>query len=237
MKTILFALVLLSLPMFASCSSEQIGNMLKDAGVSGISTEDVASGLKEALLKGASEGSDRLSLRDGFYKSAYKIALPPDAKPVCDKLGMIPGFDKIEECLVEKINRSAEDAAKKAKPIFVSAIRQMTIKDAWNILKGDDIAATQYLISTTKQSLYNEFKPVIVESLNKLGALNYWSSAVDRYNKFPFVKQINPDIADYVTGKALDGLFQKIAEEEKDIRSNLNARTTELLKRVFAKQN
>lgn len=239
MKNISFALMLLLILTFSSCSSGQFGKILKDAskeaGIGELSTEDVASGLKEALIKGISKGSDQLSLKDGFYKSMYKIILPPDAKAVCDKLSIIPGFDKIEESLVEKINRSAEDAATKAKPIFISAIKQMTINDAWNILKGEDNAATQYLIRTTKQPLYNEFKPVIVGSLNKFGALDYWSSVVNKYNTIPLVKQTNPDIADYVTDKALDGLFQKIAEEEKNIRHNLAARTSDLLKRVFSK--
>lgn len=240
-KNVLPAFMILLVPLFSSCSSNRLGNVLKDvvkdAGVGELSTAEVVSGLKEALIKGASKGSDMLSLRDGFYKSIYKIILPPDAKFVCDKLCLVPGFGKTEEVLVEKINRAAEDAAKKAKPIFISSIQQMTIKDAWNVLRGEDTAATQYLASTTKQSLYNEFKPVIVESLNKFGALDCWSSAVNKYNKFPLVKQVNPDIADYVTDKTLDGLFQRIAEEEKGIRHNLDARTSELLKKVFSKQD
>lgn len=113
----------------------------------------------------------------------------------------------------------------------------MTIKDAWNILKGEDNAATQYLMRTTQTALYAEFKPVITESLNKFGALDYWSSAVNKYNQIPLVKKANPDVADHVTNKALEGLFKKIAEEENDIRHNLASRTTDLLKKVFAKQD
>jgi hypothetical protein len=221
---------------FSSCDA-QFGKLLKQVGLEEISTDEIAAGLKEALTKGTSKGSDQLSAKDGFYKSIYKILLPQEAKAVTDKLKLIPGFDKVEENMLEKINRAAEDAAVKAKPIFISAIKQMTIKDAWNILKGEDNAATQYLIRTTQPALYDEFKPVITESLNKFGALDYWASAVNKYNQIPLVKKANPDVADHVTNKALEGLFKKIAEEENDIRHNFASRTTDLLKRVFAKQD
>ncbi|HRG33033.1 MAG: DUF4197 domain-containing protein [Saprospiraceae bacterium] len=221
---------------FSSCDA-QFGKLLKQVGLEELNTDEIAAGLKEALSKGTSKGSDQLSVKDGFYKSIYKILLPPEAKAVTDKLRLIPGFDKVEENMLEKINRAAEDAAIKAKPIFLSAIKQMTIKDAWNILKGEDNAATQYLMRTTQTALYAEFKPVITESLNKFGALDYWSSAVNKYNQIPLVKKANPDVADHVTNKALEGLFKKIAEEENDIRHNLASRTTDLLKKVFAKQD
>ncbi|MBK7340146.1 MAG: DUF4197 domain-containing protein [Saprospiraceae bacterium] len=221
---------------FVSCSG-QFGNILKEVGLEEVSTEEVAMGLKEALTSGTSKGSDQLSARDAFYKSIYKIALPQDAKNVCDKLRVIPGFTKLEDDMVRKINYAAEDAAKKAKPIFVQAIKQITIKDAWNILRGSDNAATEYLQKTTTQALYAEFNPVITQALNQQGALDLWSSAVTSYNKIPFVKQANPDIAAYVTNKALDALFSKIAIEEKNIRNNLAARTSDLLKKVFAKQD
>jgi len=221
---------------FSSCDA-QFGKLLKQVGLEEISTDEIAAGLKEALTKGTSKGSDQLSAKDGFYKSIYKILLPQEAKAVTDKLKLIPGFDKVEENMLEKINRAAEDAAVKAKPIFISAIKQMTIKDAWNILKGEDNAATQYLIRTTQPALYDEFKPVITESLNKFGALDYWASAVNKYNQIPLVKKANPDVADHVTNKALEGLFKKIAEEENDIRHNFASRTTDLLKSVFAKQD
>lgn len=113
----------------------------------------------------------------------------------------------------------------------------MSIADAWNILTGADNAATQYLHKTTNSALYGEFKPVIDESLQKVGALQLWSSAVTQYNKIPLVKKANPDMSDYVTQKALEGLFAKIAEEEKDIRHNFGARTSDLLRKVFAKQD
>ncbi len=225
-----------SVVLFSSCNA-QFDKLLKKVIKTDLSTEDVAAGLKEALSNGTSKGSDLLSQKDGYFKSIYKISLPDDAKSVCNKLKVIPGFNSIEDDVVEKLNRAAEDAAVKAKPIFLSAIKQMTIADAWNILKGADNSATTYLHKTTNQALYNEFKPVISESLEKVGALQLWSSAVSQYNQIPFVKKANPDMSDYVTNKALEGLFKKIAEEEKDIRHNLASRTSDLLKRVFSQQD
>ncbi len=229
-----FALLSLS-----SCSG-QFNKILKDISKSAggeLTAEEIVGGLKEALSNGAAKGSDMLSQKDGYYKSIYKILLPPEAKSVCDKLSIVPGFEKIEEDVTEKLNRAAEDAAAKAKPIFLQAIRSMNIQDAWNILTGEDNAATQYLHRTTHMALYDEFKPVIDASLQKVGALQLWSSAVTQYNKIPLVKKANPDMSDYVTQKALSGLFSKIAEEEKEIRYNLSARTSDLLRKVFAKQD
>lgn len=222
--------------LFSSCNA-QFDKLLKKVMKVDLSTEDVAAGLKEALSNGTSKGSDLLSQKDGYFKSIYKIYLPEDAKNVCNKLRVIPGFSSIEDDVIEKLNRAAEDAAVKAKPIFLNAIKQMTIADAWNILKGADNSATQYLHKTTNQALYNEFKPVITESMEKVGAIQLWSSAVNKYNQIPFVSKANPDMSDYVTNKALEGLFKKIEEEEKDIRHNLASRTTELLKRVFSQQD
>lgn len=220
---------------FSSCSA-QLGDILKTA-TKQLSNDDVAMGLKEALSNGTSKGSDQLSKRDAFFMSAYKIFLPDDAKKVCDKLRIIPGFDKIEENMIKKINHAAEDAAVKAKPIFLSAIKQMSFADAWNILTGADNAATSYLQRTTTQALFNEFKPVVDNALNQQGALDLWASAVNKYNAIPLVKKANPDISSHVTNKALEGLFRKIAEEELDIRHNLLARTSDLLKRVFSQQD
>ena len=134
------------------------------------------------------------------------------------------------------LNRGAEDAAKEAKPIFIEAIRAMTIEDAWAILRGQDDAATQYLKRTTSGLLKEKFKPVIQNSLNKVSATKYYSDIVTRYNQIPLVQKVNPDLDDYATDKAIDGLFLMIAREEKNIRENPVARTTEILKRVFGAQ-
>lgn len=198
---------------------------------------EIAKGLKEALEKGIAEGVSRLSIEDGYYKSIYKILLPEEAKTVVSKLSMVPGFNNLEDDLVLKINRAAEDAAKSAKPIFVDAIRGMTFQDATNILMGEDNAATSYLHEKTNDQLYNSFKPVIVNALNKQGVLDLWSDAMNKYNKLPFVKKVNPDMADHITNKALDGLFDMVAKEEKAIRKDPVKRVSDILKRVFALQD
>lgn len=199
--------------------------------------EEIGKGLKEALSNGVTKGVNDLSQRDGYFKSAYKILLPDEARKVSDKLKAVPGFSNLENELLEKMNRGAEDAAKEAGPIFLNAIKQLTFQDAANILMGADNAATTYLQKTTSQQLYDKFNPKIVASLDKIGANTLWKSAADTYNKIPLVTKVNNDLDDYVTRKALDGLFGKIAEEEKNIRRNKVARSTDLLKKVFAKQD
>jgi hypothetical protein len=199
--------------------------------------EEISRGLKEALIKGITKGATDLSQKDGYYKSAYKILLPPEAMKVSERLKVVPGFDKLEENLLEKINRGAEEAAKEAGPIFTASIRQMTFQDARNILMGSDNAATQYLQRTTYQPLYDKFNPKMVTALDKVGANDLWRKAADAYNKIPLVTKVNNDLDDYITKESLKGLFLKIEEEEKNIRRNPRARTTELLKKVFAKQD
>ncbi len=236
MYKLLFAFVLIV--SVSACTTAELQSALGTVLGSGeLTSEEVGAGLKEALNLGISKGAARLSQQDGYYKSAYKILLPPEARKVTDKLQGVPGFSQLEETVLEKINRGAEDAAKKAKPIFVSAIKQMTFKDAFNILMGDKNAATQYLHNATYNQLYQEFNPVIITSLDKFNARDYWSDAVNTYNKIPFVDKADPDLGDYVTKQALEGLFGMVAKEELNIRENIAARTTDLLKRVFAKQD
>jgi glutaredoxin 2 len=232
-KVLLLPLLLLSL-FLASCDvlQEAAGTILSEPSI-----EEIGRGLKEALTNGITKGATALSQKDGYFKSAYKILLPADVRKVTDKLKSIPGFSNIENELIEKMNRGAEDAAKEATPIFVSAIRGMTIQDATNILMGSENAATQYLNKTTNKPLYDAFKPKIVNSLDKIGANDLWRKAVDTYNKIPLVTKVNNDLGDYVTNEALKGLFSKIEEEEKNIRKNKLARTSELLRKVFAKQD
>ena len=198
---------------------------------------EISMGLKQALEFGISEGASVLSQRDGYYKSIYKILLPEEARIVTDRLKVIPGFTNLEDIILEKLNRAAEDAAKSAAPIFLDAIRQMTFEDAMNILMGPDDAATQYLNAKTFTPLYQEFRPVIVTSLNKFNAIEYWADAVNAYNKIPFVDRVNPNLDEYVTEKALEGLFAMVAKKELGIRNDLSQRTTDLLRKVFAKQD
>jgi hypothetical protein len=212
-------------------------NKAKEA-VTGESSEgEVGMGLKEALNAGVGEAVDFLSAEDGYYKSAYKILLPEEVQQVTAKLKSVPGFGNVEEDLLEKMNRAAEIAAEKAKPIFVNAIKQMTIKDAMNLLMGEKDAATRFLERTTYEPLYDEFQPVVISALDEVNAREYWKTAVTAYNKIPFVKKTNPELDDHVTNKALVGLFSMIEKKEADIRENPAARTTELLQKVFSKQD
>ncbi len=198
---------------------------------------EIANGLKQALELGINEGATLLSTRDGYFKSPYKILLPEEARRVTDKLKIIPGFSDLENVIVEKLNRAAEDAAKSAAPIFVNAISEMTFDDALGILMGPQNAATQYLHTKTYTPLYQEFQPVIVTSLNKFNAIEYWADAVNAYNKIPLVEKVNPKLDEYVTDKALEGLFGMVAQKELVIRTDITSRTTDILKKVFAKQD
>ena len=141
---------------------------------------------------------------------------------------------KVDEAILS-INRAAEDAGKEAKPIFVSAIKNMSIKDAVNIVKGDNNAATMYLKQTSSGELNTKFQPVIKASLDKVNATRYWEDLIKAYNRIPMVQKMNPNLTQYVTGKAIDGLFLMVAKEELKIRKDPKAQTTALLKKVFGK--
>jgi len=236
-KLILFALPFL----FFGCTSQQVNDTLNAvlSGSGGLSSADIGKGLKEALRIGANQGANELSAPGGYFNDlAYRILLPEEVQKVTSRLQGVPGFSNLEEVIIKKINQGAEDAAKKAGPIFVGAIRQMTIQDALGILKGNRNAATTYLQRTTYQNLYNEFSPVISTSLDKFEAQKVWSDAANAYNNFPLTRdKVNTNLADHVTQKALEGLFSKVAVKEEDIRANIGARSTELLRRVFALQD
>jgi len=220
-----------------SCDQATLARLLESGAQSILSNEDIAKALKQALNNGVKKGVTYLAKKDGFLGTQYKIPLPDEADAVIKKLKVIPAFAEVERVIIEKINRSAEDAMTKATPIFVNAVTSMTITDAMNILMGEKNAATQYLNRTTYNSLYREFEPVIVNSLNKFGALDYWTDAVTKYNSIPFVKKLNPKLEDYIVKKALLAVFDRIEKEEVNIRNNVSARTTDLMKQVFAKQD
>jgi coenzyme F420-reducing hydrogenase beta subunit len=206
-------------------------------GGTGLSQEEVGTALKQALDAGVVEAVDFLSAEDGYYKSAYKILVPEDAQKVTSKLKAIPGWSNIKKTLEEKMNRAAEIAVEKAKPIFVNAIKKMTFQDAMNILMGERNAATAYLHKTTYQSLFDEFMPVIQSSLDEVNAREYWRGAVNAYNKIPFVSRANPELDQHVTQMALVGLFDLVENKEASIRTDVNERKTDLLKKVFSKQD
>ena len=234
-------IIILASIILGACTAAQINQTIGDVGktIGGdqpVTTAEVADGLKEALIKGISNGSDIVSQVDGYFKNPeIKIPFPPEVKKVEDKFRQL-GLGSQVDRFVETLNHGAEDAAKEAKPIFITAIRSMTIEDAWAILRGDKDAATQYLKRTTSAQLKEKFRPVILTSLDKVQATRYYSEIVSRYNQIPLVQRVNPDLAGYATDKAIEGLFLMIAKEEKNIRENPVARTTELLKRVFGSQ-
>lgn len=228
--------------LVTSFAQAQLDGMLKKgqqvlSGGAAISQDEAGRGLKEALNKGVDEAVKSLSAQDGYFKSPYKILMPKEAQAVADALKSVPGFSNVEAELTERMNRAAELAAKKATPIFASAIKQMTFQDALNILTGEQNAATEYLKKTTSKQLYGEFKPVIGQSLDEVNAREYWRNAVNAYNKIPLVQKTNPELDDHVTQKALDGLFSLVEKKERSIRTDIGQRDSDLLRKVFAKQD
>lgn len=224
--------------LLTSCTSQQIQSTLGTLLSTPLTTEEIGKGLKEALAMGSKKGANALAQNGGYFNdAAYRILLPEEARKVTDRLRVIPGFTDLESEVIRKINQGAEDAAKEAAPIFLDAIKRMTIQDALGILKGDKDAATQYLTRTTRAQLMAKFQPVITNSLDKFNARKIWSDAATKYNSLPFVDDVETDLVGYVTNKALDGLFKKVALEELNIRENIGARTTDLLKKVFAAQD
>ena len=221
-------------------SSNNISGMFKKASSlfgkksssSNLSSSEIVAGLKEALSLGAQKSGDKLSANDGFFKdAAVKILLPEQIREVESKMRML-GFGKLVDNAELSMNRAAEDASKAAAPIFLDAIKNMTVTDALNILKGSDTAATGYLRKTTSPELTTAFRPVIETSLEKTDANKYWKDVFTTYNKFSS-KPVDTDINSYVTGKALDGLFYYVAQEEVNIRKDPAARVTDVLKNVF----
>ena len=198
-----------------------------------LTKEEVANGLKEALVNGITKGTDLTSKMDGYFKNPeIKIPFPKDVKKVEDKLRQL-GMGSEVDRFVLTLNRGAEEAAKEAKPIFISAIKQMSIDDAFAVLKGQPDAATQFLKRTTSAQLKEKFKPVVQTNLDKVNATKYYGDLISNYNRIPFVSKVNPNLNEYATDMAIQGLFTMIAKEEKSIRQDPAARTSELLKKVF----
>lgn len=202
---------------------------------SSLSTDQIVQGLKEALNVGAENSTSKLSAADGFFKdAAVKILMPDEAKKVESTLRSM-GMGKLVDDAILSVNRAAEDASKTAAPIFLNAIKSMSVKDALGILQGTDTAATAYLRKTTNTDLTSSFKPVIEQSLQKTNATKYWTDVFTAYNKVSF-KKVDPDLTNYVTSKALNGIFYYVGEEEKKIRTNPTAQVTDILKQVFGKK-
>ena len=212
--------------------ANEMGNT---TGTSATPTQnEIISGLKQALQQGTGKGTDKLSAVDGFFKdAAVKILMPPEAKNVEDKLREI-GMGSLVDNAILSFNRGAESASAQAKPIFVNAITQMSFTDAMGILKGGGTSATDYLRRVTTNQLTQSFKPVIQQSLNQSNATKYWSDVMGTYNKIPFVQPITTDLTGFVTQKAVEGIFLKIAEEERNIRTNPIQQASALLQKVFS---
>jgi hypothetical protein len=203
----------------------------------GLGKIDISGGLKEALNNGISKQVTKLTATDGFYKNeAVKILLPEELRKVDSRLRKIGLSSLADEGLIV-LNRAAEDAVKEASPIFVDAVKNMSFTDARGILMGNESSATSYLQNTTSTALYGKFNPVIKTSFDKVGADKVWTNIITKYNSIPFVNKVNPDLTDYVTNQAMNGVFKMIAVEEKNIRTNLSSRTSGLLQSVFALQD
>lgn len=212
---------------------EKINENVSTPANSSLTEGEVASGLKEALNKGIEKGVAQLSKQDGYFKDPQiKIPLPQEAQVVEAKLRQLGQGAKVDEAILS-LNRAAEDAASGAKDIFIAAIKNMTVTDAMGLLNGDEDAATRFLESTTRAELVAKFRPIVKASLDKVGATKHWNTIFTTYNKLPMVTDVNPDLEEYATNKAIDGLFIQIAKEELEIRKNPGARVTDLLKKVF----
>lgn len=233
MKKILILAVAISL---SSCAEMQqvLNQFPQTQGIGGV---DIAGGLKEALNNGISKQVTKLTTTDGFYRNeAVKILLPEELRKVDAGLRRI-GLSSLADEGLKVLNRAAEDAVKEATPIFVDAVRNITFMDARSILMGNESSATNYLQNSTSTALYGKFNPVIKNSFTKVGADKVWTNIITKYNSIPLVNKVNPDLTDYVTNQALNGVFKMVAVEEKNIRTNISSRTSVLLQKVFAMQD
>jgi len=226
---------LIILLFLTNCAELQdVVNQLPQGGISQV---EMASGLREALNFGIDKQVSKLTAKDGFFKNELvKILLPEELQKV-DKALRDIGLGNLADEGLKVLNRAAEDAVKEATPIFVGAVKDITFNDAKSILLGNNDAATQYLTGKTQDALYSKFQPVIENSFQKVGADQIWENLINKYNTIPFTQNVNPDLTDYVTGEALKGVYTMIAVEEKEIRTKISSRTTDLLKRVFAIQD
>lgn len=232
----IFIFILPVVFLLSGCAElQQVAGQLPQG--TGIGNADIAAALREALGKGIDTQVTKLTQTDGFYRNELvKIFLPEELQKVDKTLRSI-GLGSLADEGIKMMNRAAENAMKEATPIFVSAVKSITFNDARNILLGNDEAATAYLKRSTTTQLYAKFNPVIKSSFNKVGADKVWNNIITKYNQVPLVQKVNPDLTDYVTNEALDGVYKMIAVEERNIRNNINARTSALMKRVFAMQD
>ena len=225
------ATIILSISLL---SCDTLSNLPGAGGTSTITEQEAAQGIKEALDQGVGRGINLLNKTDGFFgNEAYKLLLPAEAQRIENTLRQL-GMGSMVDRAILQINRAAEDAVGYARPIFLDAIREITITDAINIIRGPKDAATQYFRQKTTDRLTAAFSPIIKSSLDKFSATKYYGEVVNTYNNFPTtLNKINPDLPSYVVSRAVDALFDQIAKEEANIRANPVARTTDILKKVF----
>lgn len=230
-------LVLFTAMAFISCGTlNEIVNSIPQGGAV-LSQADIGNGLRQALDQGINKEVSKLMATDGFFKNdLVKILLPEELQKVDDGLRKI-GLSSVADEGLKLLNRAAEDATKEALPIFVDAVKGISFTDAKQILLGDQRAATSFLENSTQQALYAKFSPIINSKLGEVGATELWSGAINKYNALPLTGNVNPDLTDYVTQKALEGVYKMIAQEEIEIRSKVSSRGTDLLQRVFALQD
>lgn len=230
-----FIVLVLFFNLTACAELQKIASQLPQEGV--LNNADIGSGLRQALNLGIEKQVSKLTEEGGFFRNELvKILLPEELQKVDKALRNI-GLSSLADEGLKILNNAAEDAVKEATPIFVTAVKDITFTDAKNILLGNTDAATQYLTNKTQTALYNKFEPVIKNSFSKVGADAIWKNLITKYNAIPFTNNVSPDLTSYVTNEALKGVYTMIAVEEKEIRTNLSSRTTDLLKRVFLLQD
>ena len=234
MKRISLVFTLIAGMLFSSCDTLNQTAQILSQNLGNPTSAEIAMGLKQALEFGTTYSTERLSAENGFFgNAAIKLLFPPEAQKAERTLRSL-GLNKLADNVILSINRAAEDAAREAKPIFINAIKQMTIADATSILLGrQSDAATQYFQRVTTTELMQKFRPVIQSSLGRVGATKHWGDAITAYNQIPLTTDINPDLSSYVAQKAIDAIFLEIAQEELKIRQNISSRNTTLLQKVF----
>lgn len=230
--------LLLLITLF-SCSPQELQSILDAAGGTPLSNEEVVAGLKEALQVGADRSVSKAGAVNGFWNDPQiRIPFPPEAIKVKNTLLQI-GLEKPVEDLERTLNKAAENAAKEAMPVFMEAVRGLSIQDGFTILRGGDNAATDLLRQRTEPQLRARFLPVVKDATSAVALTSYWQPVASAYNTATILtgqQAVDPDLDAYVTDRALDGLFILLAAEEKKIREDPIARTTELLRRVFGQQ-
>lgn len=223
--------------VFTLFSCDELQQIANEAVLANPTNAQIGNGLKQALELGVERQVSELTKTGGFYQNEIvRILLPEELQKVETALRRV-GLNSLADQGLIALNRTAEDAVKEATPIFVNAIRNMSIQDAQQILMGNDNSATQFLERQTTDELYKSFYPVVQNSFQKVGADEIWSNLISQYNSIPLTSNVNTDLSDHITRQAMQGVFIMIAEEEKEIRNNVNARTTDLLRRVFKLQD